>query len=1129
MGAAARIDDVKILTTFIPLNELESDKLHELAAKSTVRQFNAGESLQTRSQLKQMHYLLSGTIELNPHCADAEIIRSGSDRALRPLCPQTDGNCRAVAKTPVSLLLIDAELLELLQGWGSASSHYQVDEIETDGSDWMSGLLQNPALIKLTPTTLQKLITTIEPVEVKAGEVILRQGERDEHYYIIASGRCRVSRRPQAGAKEITLATLGPGDGFGEEALITGGQCNANVSATEASLVLKLNSKSFTTLLQKTLVQPLPYEAVARLKEQGAETLDVRSPEAFARDGVGINLPLSELRLKASKLARNKKYIACCEDGKKSAVAAFVLSQQGLDVCVLDGGLAPYTPAAKEKEKKENRINTADTAPVTAIQEAKQNQSEQLIGEQKRQIEQLNQALAAQHQEMEQLGKEAKDAQQKISKLEQSVKETQTLAQQSAEQAETHLNKVVEELTQELEQEREKTQALHQQQRKRQQHADELSQTLTKLEAELAQKSEHASTTQNALAEQQKKQLELDNELKKIRQERDTEQQQFEQQTRALQEEIEKLQQAASRSEQTLSENQSLQEQLSSFQLQTAELHEQLENRETSHKQLQEEHQSTLSQLNQLQQTLDEALKNEQHANQSVDELNQQLTQTAQTHDRDQQAWQEESEELKAQLHAAQTAAEETQALLCQTKHELSSSKEAATALQQRQNELTEKLEQVEEQLAHITRQYSDSNITIEQLNESKNRLAIQLDEKTKAFESLTEKRNQDQDEQRAAPKLEQEIEQLKRIDSEKEALITALQSEIKQLTDTVASLKNETQANHSLAQTLDAREALIREQEQNLEQQRVELSANKQRQEELSQQLTTLQSELERATANNQQWEAKSAETDDLKRELAAQQNNTQSLQATIATLQQKLDRLSDDLAQSKQQSQAENSKAGALKSRMDEEQLRYQNAIKVQDSLKEEIRNLRESLHTSQQKQARAEKTTRTLESRQKTRASTGTDRLDSIDKLIAQAPTVDSGLSVNQRVSDEELIKMGKEALSEPIPTFKTAPSPATDRPAMGYTRPQLKASVKITAGLALAAAAYFIATSLLGINVNAQVTSLWQSATAAQEMERNNATTAPRQVPSKHSASFATQEEKLKQAARNQLEQALHEPQ
>ena len=74
-----------------------------------------------------------------------------------------------------------------------------------------------------------------------AGTRIIRQGAPGQLFYLIKEGTAVVRRDPG----DRLVATLGPGDFFGEAALITGEPRNANVDASTDLTVLTLDANSF--------------------------------------------------------------------------------------------------------------------------------------------------------------------------------------------------------------------------------------------------------------------------------------------------------------------------------------------------------------------------------------------------------------------------------------------------------------------------------------------------------------------------------------------------------------------------------------------------------------------------------------------------------------------------------------------------------------------------------------------------------------------------------------------------------------------------------------------------------------------------------------------------------------------
>jgi len=334
MSAANRIDDVSALSFFKPLHELDHDRLSELAESSPLLSFKKGQPLAAGIEKKHIVYLLAGSVERAPNSDSAEIIKADSERARQPILAPGNRN-RVIAQSNVEVLCIDAELLDLLLNWGDGNG-LEVDEIDTgDSAGWLNTLMQSEAVLSLSPASIQALMGAVQPVEMKADAVIFQQGDRPDYYYIVSSGRCAITRcGPEQGAP-VELATLGPGEAFGEEALIANTERSATVRMTEDGLLLCLDQQNFKQLLEQALVHVIDHDRAQSLKAKGAQLLDLRNSGDFAIDGTGINIPFVELRSRMDELDKEHKYIIMSDDNRASAVAAFLLSQQRFRVHVL--------------------------------------------------------------------------------------------------------------------------------------------------------------------------------------------------------------------------------------------------------------------------------------------------------------------------------------------------------------------------------------------------------------------------------------------------------------------------------------------------------------------------------------------------------------------------------------------------------------------------------------------------------------------------------------------------------------------------------------------------------------------------------------------------------------------------
>ena len=340
MGAAEKLCDYKTLSIFSPINLLDTDKLHELAQNSALRQYKSGERIfKLQSETHHRFYLVSGTLQLIEN-GKKTVLKADTKEAQSPLNALNSKQAQISAKTAVSILVVNNDLLDLLLNWDSSNSGYEVDEInsEQDG-DWAHAILQNQTLLQLSPNNIQAIMACIEPINVKAGQIIIKQGGQDEYYYIISKGKCHVTHKKTARSKTKLLAELHEGDAFGEEALLAETKRNATITMVEDGLLLRLSRDDFSQFLKNKMIQYVSLEKANTLLEKGAQWIDIRSTEEHVKNGIGLNMPLSSARIMSQELSESRPYILYCENGTKSSTAAFLLRQRGLDVCVLQGGI----------------------------------------------------------------------------------------------------------------------------------------------------------------------------------------------------------------------------------------------------------------------------------------------------------------------------------------------------------------------------------------------------------------------------------------------------------------------------------------------------------------------------------------------------------------------------------------------------------------------------------------------------------------------------------------------------------------------------------------------------------------------------------------------------------------------
>lgn len=333
--------DVESLKGLEPIASLSSDRMRELASRLVVEVlmpdteiFREGDTDRT------MIYLLDGEIMLHASFnAQPSYITAGMPDSWRPISNFNPRHVTATAVGQVEIIRVDPDEFDRLLAW---------DQMADNGTQEMSAattgkMTQSNALNSLPAAHIDELFRRMESVTAKAGEVIIRQGDPGDYYYLLEEGKVKVARHTAPGAPEIELAQLSAGAAFGEEALISDNPRNASITMLTDGRLMRLAKKDFAELLQEPMLDWVGLDQVFEAMADGsAQFLDVRVASEF---GIGhlpgaINIPLLELRGRVGELDKEAHYICYCSTGRRSSAAAFLLTQQGYRASVLKQGLA---------------------------------------------------------------------------------------------------------------------------------------------------------------------------------------------------------------------------------------------------------------------------------------------------------------------------------------------------------------------------------------------------------------------------------------------------------------------------------------------------------------------------------------------------------------------------------------------------------------------------------------------------------------------------------------------------------------------------------------------------------------------------------------------------------------------
>src|SRR6266699_3705450 len=135
-----------------------------------------------------------------------------------------------------------------------------------------------PLFASLSEEFIEHLRQTVELISYNQSQVICKQGDESDAFYLIRSGVVRVSQHMPGG--EIVRGYLSRGDYFGEIGLLKAGRRSATCVALDAVDVVRITASEFNVMLEKFPEVRAQLEAMSdsRLESDRART----SPSGFS-------------------------------------------------------------------------------------------------------------------------------------------------------------------------------------------------------------------------------------------------------------------------------------------------------------------------------------------------------------------------------------------------------------------------------------------------------------------------------------------------------------------------------------------------------------------------------------------------------------------------------------------------------------------------------------------------------------------------------------------------------------------------------------------------------------------------------------------------------------------------------
>lgn len=112
----------------------------------------------------------------------------------------------------------------------------------------LEALGRSPLFQGILPDELDRLARGMVQRRYRRNEVIFHEGDPGESLHVVVDGRVKITRESMDG-EEAIVATLGPGDTFGELVLLDGAVRSATATAVEATDTLTMTRAAFSSLV----------------------------------------------------------------------------------------------------------------------------------------------------------------------------------------------------------------------------------------------------------------------------------------------------------------------------------------------------------------------------------------------------------------------------------------------------------------------------------------------------------------------------------------------------------------------------------------------------------------------------------------------------------------------------------------------------------------------------------------------------------------------------------------------------------------------------------------------------------------------------------------------------------------
>lgn len=339
MGVDTRCVVLNLTQNYYPFTLLSIERAREALSAVRVFELRANDTLTTRGgKGRDYLFVLSGAIEIK-HVFEEAFVHA-EDTKVKPLfIPPAPYTVDIKVKEDAVICHADSAMFDHLFLWQEIASTLEPEEF--DILERMRGIRNTLAFRSVPSELLAEAFHRMQVINAKKGDVIFKQGDISDMFYVIKSGGIEVWREVEAGKPSKKVGVFGAGDVFGEDTLVNVTPRKGTVVMSEDGTLLALDRNEYLAMMMTNNVREVDADAAKGLIENGFELIDVRyqmeRDESFIPGSIFI--PLHDLREKRNELSKDKEYIIYCRSGKRSKAGAHLLNRWGFEAVSLQGGI----------------------------------------------------------------------------------------------------------------------------------------------------------------------------------------------------------------------------------------------------------------------------------------------------------------------------------------------------------------------------------------------------------------------------------------------------------------------------------------------------------------------------------------------------------------------------------------------------------------------------------------------------------------------------------------------------------------------------------------------------------------------------------------------------------------------